>query len=146
MRSNQDDTRRILRELGRAIRNLTRRSGSLDDGSSMTATQRLALFEVTDAGPLRLNDLAHRLGVSAPTASRAVDALVDLGYVERSVDEADRRALQIEATAAGRDRFTLGQDRAFTAFGPGTAVLTKDERNQLVALLAKVNDELDRPV
>ena len=39
----------------------------------MTATQRIALLEIADAGPLRLNDLAARIGTSAPTASRTVD-------------------------------------------------------------------------
>ena len=52
----------------------------------MTATQRLALFELVDQGPLRLNDLAVRMGTSAPTASRAVDALDELGLVDRKPD------------------------------------------------------------
>ena len=50
-------------------------------------------------GPLRLNDLADRMGTTAPTASRAVDALVELGLVERARRPGDRRAVQIDADA-----------------------------------------------
>jgi DNA-binding MarR family transcriptional regulator len=65
-----DPGERILEELSRLIRQLTRISGGPDEARAMTATQRLALFELVDSGPLRLNDLAQRMGTSAPTASR----------------------------------------------------------------------------
>src|SRR6478735_10505367 len=49
----------LLRELGHLIRQLTRLVGGADDGPPMTATQRIALVELGDEGPLRLNDLAR---------------------------------------------------------------------------------------
>ena len=52
---------------------------------------------------LRLNELAERIVTSPPTASRAVDALVSLGFVERVPDPRDRRAVQIRVTDYGRD-------------------------------------------
>src|SRR3954451_21905441 len=100
--TRRDPSTQILDELSRLIRQLSRLSGGPDEGPSLTATQRLALFELVDQGPLRLNDLAARMGTSAPTASRAVDALVEAGLAERRTHDADRRALQIELTAEGR--------------------------------------------
>jgi DNA-binding MarR family transcriptional regulator len=87
----RDDTVEILMDISRLIRNLTRVTGGADDGPPMTATQRIALFELGDGGSLRLNDLADRMGVSPPTASRSVDALHELGVVERVPDPVDRR-------------------------------------------------------
>ena len=76
------DDELLLRELGHLIRQLTRLVGGADDGPPMTATQRIALVELGDEGPLRLNDLARRMGTSTPTASRSVDTLEALGLVD----------------------------------------------------------------
>ena len=46
-----------------------------------------------------LRDLAHRLGVTPPSASVMVDALVKDGFLERRVDASDRRAVRIRLHA-----------------------------------------------
>ena len=109
-----------------------------DDGPAMTATQRIALIEIADAGPLRLNDLAARIGTSAPTASRTVDILDDLGLVARETDPADRRAVRIELTPAGRRLVDERKARASAAFEPAVGALTGPDREQLLDLLARM--------
>jgi DNA-binding MarR family transcriptional regulator len=139
-----DPSARILDELGRVIRHLTRLSGGPDEGPALTSTQRLALFELLEDGPMRLNDLAARMGVSAPTASRAVDALAEHELVERLTDPSDRRALRIELTPAGRERVDLRRAQIAAAFQPATADIPAEERERLAALLARLADELAR--
>jgi DNA-binding MarR family transcriptional regulator len=139
-----DPSVRVLDELGRVIRHLARVSGGPDEGPALTSTQRLALFELLEDGPMRLNDLAGRMGLSAPTASRAVDALAEAELVERLTDPADRRALRIEVTAAGRTRVELRKARVAAAFRPVAACLPPAEREQLAGLLARLADELSR--
>ncbi|MGH3004230.1 MAG: MarR family winged helix-turn-helix transcriptional regulator [Gaiellaceae bacterium] len=140
-----DSTIRILDELGRLIRHLTRISGGPSDLLPLTGTQRLALFELADAsGPLRLSDLAARMGTSAPTASRAVDVLVEMGHVERLPDPDDRRALQIELTEAGRVRVARRKELVLAAFRPAASTLAAGDREQLAELLARLAGELDR--
>jgi DNA-binding MarR family transcriptional regulator len=139
-----EPSKRILEELGRVLRHLTRISGGPDEGPSMTATQRLALFELVDGGPLRLNDLAARMGTTPPTASRAVDALDELGMVERTSDPTDRRALQIQLTSSGRRAVEERQARVYAAFRPAVARLPAAERRQLADLLARLAVELER--
>ncbi|HZT92103.1 MAG TPA: MarR family transcriptional regulator [Gaiellaceae bacterium] len=141
--ADHSDARRILGELSRLIRHLTRVTGGPDEGPSMTSTQRLALFELAESGPLRLNDLAERMGTSPPTASRAVDALVELGLVERVTDPADRRAVRIDVTDAGRARFDDRQARVTDAVAPALAALTRAERQQLADLLARLRQRLE---
>src|SRR6478672_4313704 len=131
-----DPGERILDELGRLIRRLSRISGGPDDGPAMTATQRLALFELVESGPLRLNDLAQRMGTSAPTASRAVDVLAELGLVERNPDPTDRRAITIELTEGGRRTVEERKARVYAAFRPAAAALPPADREQLAELLA----------
>jgi DNA-binding MarR family transcriptional regulator len=142
MATDRDPTLRVLDELGRVVRHLTRISGGPDEGPPMTSTQRLALFELVEEGPMRLNDLAARMGISAPTASRAVDALADAGLIERLTDPNDRRALHIELTSEGRDRVERRKARVAEAFRPAASGITKADRRRLAELLAQLADEL----
>jgi DNA-binding MarR family transcriptional regulator len=136
-------TEPILDQLGRLLRQLTRLAGGADDsGHAMTATQRIALVELGEQGPLRLNDLAHRMGASAPTASRTVDTLEGFGLVTRSAAPEDRRALAIALTDAGRELLDDRLARAAVAFEPATAALSATERRELLALLERMTDAL----
>lgn len=143
MRRQTDETTAILDQLGRLLRQLTRLTGGADDDApSMTASQRIALVELGQDGPLRINDLAHRMGASAPTASRAVDALETLGLATRTPDPDDRRALHVELSATGRARFEDRMARAARAFEPAAAELTAAERRELLALLERMTEAL----
>jgi DNA-binding MarR family transcriptional regulator len=144
MPGRTDPSVRVLDELGRVIRHLTRLSGGPDEGQALNSTQRLALFELLEDGPMRLNDLAARMGTSAPTASRAVDALAEGGLVARLTDSADRRALRIELTSEGRARVDLRKARVADAFSPAAAGMPAADRARLAALLARLADELAR--
>jgi len=135
----------LLDQLGRLLRQLTRLTGGADDGPPVTASQRIALVELGEEGPLRLSDLAQRMGTSTPTASRAVDVLERLGLVSRAPEAADRRALSIELTPAGRTLLDERLARAARAFESATASLAPDERRQLLALLRRMTDALSRP-
>ena len=140
--SQAPDTTALLDRLGRLLRQLTRLSGGADDGPPMTASQRIALVELGQDGPMRLNDLAHRMGASTATASRSVDALEQLGLVARATEAADRRALSIELTAPGRKLLDERLARAAAAFEPATASLSAAERRELLALLERMTAAL----
>ena len=136
------DVELLLRELGQLIRQLTRLVGGADDGPPMTATQRIALVELGDEGPLRLNDHAKRMGTSTPTASRSVDTLEALGLVTRAPESSDRRALSIDVSARGRDLLDDRLRRAAEAFEPAAATLTAADRRELLTLLRRMTDAL----
>ena len=109
----------------------------------MTSTQRLALFETVIGGPLRLSELAERMGSTAPTASRAVDGLVDLGLLERLPDPADRRAVRIDVTEQGRKDVEVRKARVAAALEPAVAALSAQDRARLATLLERLAGELD---
>ena len=132
----------ILEALGRLLRQLTRATGGAEDVPAMTATQRIALIELGYEGPLRLNDLAQRMGTSAPTASRAVDALESLGLVTRTPEPGDRRALRLELSEAGRTMRDDRIHRATTAFGPALQALSAGERRTLLDYLTRMTDAM----
>jgi DNA-binding MarR family transcriptional regulator len=56
-----------------------------------------------EAKPLTVKELAERMGLSLPGASRAADALLKRGWLTRQEDEHDRRMKRLAITADGRD-------------------------------------------
>jgi DNA-binding MarR family transcriptional regulator len=141
--SSPDAARQILEALSLVTREVARASGGPDEGPPMTSTQRLALFETATGGPLRLSDLAQRMGITAPTASRAVDGLVELGLLERVPDPGDRRAVQIDVTKPGRKIIEERKARAAAALKPAVEALPAQDRARLATLLAQLADAFD---
>lgn len=66
-------------------------------------TQCHAVSALVAHGPMALNGLAAELYLDKSTASRVVDSLERKGYVRRSADPDDGRALRLEVTGKGRD-------------------------------------------
>src|SRR4051794_1175854 len=56
----------------------------------------------SEAGGLRITDLARRLGGSAPAASTLVDRLVERGLIDRREDPQDRRQHRCRLTPDGQ--------------------------------------------
>ena len=65
------------------------------------------LTHLATNGPMRGADLSDAFGMDKGGVSRQVQALVDLGLVERQPDPEDRRAILLDATAEGRKRLEV---------------------------------------
>src|SRR5688572_12045161 len=76
----------------------------------ITMAQAKLLYVVTAAGELSMSETAQRLGITASTASGAVDRLVELGLLERSDDPTNRRQVRVSVTEAGRRTLEQLQD------------------------------------
>jgi DNA-binding MarR family transcriptional regulator len=72
----------------------------------LSMTQCKALLELGGLGkagePLQVSDLAEHFGVSVPSMSRAVDALVKEKLVTRVEDPSDRRVRRVAITTKGK--------------------------------------------
>jgi DNA-binding MarR family transcriptional regulator len=68
----------------------------------ITIAQYRALVVLASRGPQRMADLAGALGVAPSTAGRMCDRLLRKGLVRRHRGRADRRAVRVSITAAGR--------------------------------------------
>ena len=67
-----------------------------------TIAQYRALVVLASRGAQRMVDLAAALAVTPSTAGRMCDRLVRKGLIRRHRDRADRRAVQVSITPAGR--------------------------------------------
>jgi DNA-binding MarR family transcriptional regulator len=68
-----------------------------------TIAQYRALVVLASCGPQRMTDLAAALDVTPSTAGRMCERLLRKGLIRRHRARADRRAVQVSITAAGRE-------------------------------------------
>lgn len=119
------------------------------DKSGLTLGQTKALLLLASEGPeqaLTVGDVADRLGISLPSASRSTDGLVCAGLVERSEDPDDRRVRRLRLTPEG-DELAVGFLTArLDGIEEFTSGLDEHERSALdsaLAVLLKRDDLAD---
>lgn len=106
----------------------------------LTVTQRLALTIVVDEGPLRLGELAERMGATEPTATRTVDSLASAGLVRRAPHPDDRRGVLIDATKHGTHVLAHRRQRLLELIESGLAEMPDDDQERLADLLDELNE------
>ena len=117
------------------------------DETGLSLTQCKVLLELGGLGqPERtwqVGDLAELFGVSVPSMSRGVDALVKAKLATRVEDPDDRRARQVKITAKGKslvDTLVTVRQTGIEAFA---ATLTAAQRRKLDAAVEALMDRDD---
>jgi DNA-binding MarR family transcriptional regulator len=120
-----------------AIGRLSRRLGPTEAGKAadLTPTKISVLMDVVRRGPLRLSDVAAAEGINPTMLSRVIAGLVDRGLLERTSDEADRRAAWVKATTAGRRVSERIRRERTNAINGALTKLTEDERRHILDAL-----------
>ena len=88
--------------LMRAARTLRRRFGAVLAPWELSPHQARALRVVCAADGVRLSELADALRIAPRSATEVADGLQERGLVQREADPADRRAVVLRPTDAGR--------------------------------------------
>lgn len=107
----------------------------------LTLTQVKALCALSD-DELTVKELAERLGLSLPGASRAVDALVDRKLIGRREDTTDRRMKRLRCTDAGRVSLERLDEARLAGLEQFTATLAPAHAKRLSDALAPILDDL----
>jgi len=97
----------------------------------MTPSRMTALAVLAAEEPLRMGELAARLGISAPTVSRLVDHLAELGFLERVADEDDHRATRVRLSAEGHRGLAAVREHGAARLADRIAELDDAERAAL---------------
>lgn len=95
---------------------------------TMTDGQFAVLAALSVHGIHTLSELADRERVSAPSMNRTVNCLDESGYILRTPDENDRRKVNIDLTALGRDVVAETVRRRDTWLEAAIADLTPEQR------------------
>ncbi len=123
---------------------LLRRLRVEDEALGISAPRLSVLSVLVFAGPQRIGELARIEQVEPPTMTRLVDGLERDGYVARSPDPDDARAVVVAATERGREALIEGRRRRVESFGSMLGKLPARELAQLargVQVLERVLDE-----
>jgi DNA-binding MarR family transcriptional regulator len=110
----------------------------------LSFTQMKALHVLLEAGDVNVKDVAGRLGMSLPAMSRALDGLVNRGYVERLESPTDRRARLVRLLPAGRAILTEIEQSRRAALEELAALLTDEERTGLHDSLLPIVERIHR--
>jgi DNA-binding MarR family transcriptional regulator len=89
--------------------------------------------------PVRMSDLADRLGIARRSATSVVDELVERGLVERRGDPVDRRAVIVAVSPAGARLLRDLRARRQSAAREVTAALSPAELGRLADLLRRLD-------
>jgi DNA-binding MarR family transcriptional regulator len=116
-----------------AALHLLRRLAQDDRATGVSAPRLSALSVLVFGGPRSIGELAGLEGVTPPTMTRLVAAMVADGLVERLDDPADRRVVRVQASATGRTLLLAGQDRRVATLAAMIKPLTPKERRRLDA-------------
>jgi len=115
--------------------------------SGLSMTQCKALLQLGGIGeenePCQVTELAETFGVSIPSMSRAVDALVCEDLVTRVEDPDDRRVRRVAITAKGKelvDALLVVRQAGLEAFAES---LTAAQRRKLDAAVESLMDRDD---
>ena len=102
----------------------------------------LAVLQVH--GPLRVSDVAQRLGVDLSVASRQIASLAAEGYVERREDSRDRRAQLVAVTRSGRKVLRESHRRMVAGFTRVLESWSDEDVNALTGGLERLRDDFAR--
>lgn len=88
-------------------------------------------------------ELVESMKINPSSVSELISKLEGEGYVTRTVDPQDKRATLITLTEVGRARAYELEDERNERFSTLFAGLSEEEKEQLVNLLEKFNDNQD---
>lgn len=109
----------------------------------LTLTQVKAMCALSGE-ELTVKELAERLGLSLPGASRAVDGLVERGLLRRREDTADRRMKRLSISAAGRDALARLDEARLAGIEKFAATLPPAQIKRLSGALRPILEDLRR--
>ena len=92
-------------------------------------------------GPLRMKELAEKLGVTTGTLTVQIDKMVKSDLVTRMPHESDRRSILVELTEQGQELYREHDALHLQLTGELTAEFSDAERVQLLSFMKRINAE-----
>jgi DNA-binding MarR family transcriptional regulator len=109
-------------------------------GLSFSQVKMLLLLE--DGGELSVKEIAAHLVLSLPAASRAVDGLVERGFVTRRESAEDRRSRIVALSGSGHDVVAAMLRARLATLDRFEAEITPEQRDTLLAALLPIVERI----
>lgn len=108
-------------------------------GKGLTLPQMHTIEILGAHGPMRMKELAEKMGVTTGTLTVQVDRLETRGLARRVPHQRDRRSWLVELTGKGVDYFKEHDGLHERLTAEITAALSDEERTTLFTALEKMN-------
>lgn len=115
-------------DLRTAVMRTSRRLRVEATGDIITPGQYTVLAQLHSDGPRTPRELAEREHVQAPSMTRIVNALAELGLVSRSAHPEDGRQIQVGITPAGVDVLEEAREQRTAWLAQRVAGLSPEDR------------------
>jgi DNA-binding MarR family transcriptional regulator len=133
----------ILVALRRIIRAVDLHSHRLMEEHGLTGPQLAALHEIVREGTASAHKLARSLQVSQPTITGILDRLEQRGFISRTRNTSDRRAVDVAITEAGQRVLVSAPPLLQERFSEELAKLQPWEQTTILATLQRVAAMMD---
>lgn len=140
MESSISELLSLLFVVGRSVRESMRKS--ILDGKSASFLQFETLRYIKEHHEPLMRDVAGYFRITPPAATLLIDALVREKLLKRIFDAKDRRAVRLVLTDSGGRYLSRGINAHLKRLKKLFAVLTSDERAQLISILKKISKNI----
>lgn len=133
--------REYTRELERNLENMNRSDCCQ---CSVTTSQCFLVVEIGRNPGICVKELANVLKLDKSAVSRAVEELVQKGFVVREPSKADRRCVVLTLTQEGEARFNKIENDMYEKFKKVFARIQKDKQGQVLEALQIYNEACEK--
>ncbi|MDD5466647.1 MAG: MarR family transcriptional regulator [Anaerolineales bacterium] len=113
-------------------------------GSDYSSFYRVGVHLSQQGEPVTMSDLCGASSIPPSTATRIVDWLVENGHAERFSDPEDRRIVRVKLTKEGQELYRAIDDFISQRVELILHQFTEKEREELIRLLGKLVEAIDR--
>ncbi len=92
----------MIERLAQALNQIYRKMDLFKEELQTSPKEQLFLLNIEEIGPCRLKDLAQRVSLPLSTVSWTADKMVAKGFIKRSPDPKDRRAVILDLARRGK--------------------------------------------
>jgi DNA-binding MarR family transcriptional regulator len=132
----------VIDDLLRALHRIIRATKRTVHDDTVDRAAIIILSSLKENNAVRLSDLASDLMLDISTVSRQAKALEDRGFVTRTEDVDDRRAVRLEITPDGLTVLDQAWTRRNRWLADSLHDWTTKDRTALVAILSRLADSL----
>jgi DNA-binding MarR family transcriptional regulator len=137
MSSPQQTAAIVMDNVPLLMRILRTKFREMHTGSMSMMQFRTLTFLNTNQGA-SLSETATAIGLSLPSMSKLVDALVNMNLIHREMHGGDRRRICLSLTERGKSELDEAYQLTQTYFTEKFANLTEDERDQIEAAMSSM--------
>ncbi|EGD40798.1 MarR family winged helix-turn-helix transcriptional regulator [Nocardioides sp. WG-D5] len=131
------------RDLSLSLEKVVRLVREVSTAGDISPTAATVLGVLARTGAQRVTDLARTAGVSQPAMTQLVNRLTRQGMLARVADDADRRAVLVEITDAGREVLEARRGQRAGVLDAALARVSAEDRAAIAAALPALDRLVD---